>query len=124
MVIWDDGDDLYAEPRAPYPHARDVLLIRARQQNTAALHRRIRTLGGGRFPGSVGWAHEIAVSRATLRERVTVTSRVQKPTRIGIHTVVVPGFLGWSSTRSVVDSRKGRSSVQTPRAGLCPVLGL
>ena len=23
--VWDDGDDLHAEPRAPYPHARDVL---------------------------------------------------------------------------------------------------
>ena len=22
VAIWDDGDDLYAEPRAPYPHAR------------------------------------------------------------------------------------------------------
>src|SRR5581483_9930887 len=27
--IWDDGDDLHAEPRAPYPHAREVLLLRA-----------------------------------------------------------------------------------------------
>ncbi len=25
VVLWDDGDDLHAEPRAPYPHARDVL---------------------------------------------------------------------------------------------------
>ena len=25
VVMWDDGDDLYAEPRAPYPHAREVL---------------------------------------------------------------------------------------------------
>jgi primosomal protein N' (replication factor Y) len=23
VAIWDDGDDLHAEPRAPYPHARD-----------------------------------------------------------------------------------------------------
>src|SRR5690606_28929064 len=29
VAIWDDGDDLYTEPRAPYPHAREVLLIRA-----------------------------------------------------------------------------------------------
>ena len=25
VAIWDDGDDLHAEPRAPYPHAREVL---------------------------------------------------------------------------------------------------
>ena len=27
VVIWDDGDDLHAEPRAPYPHAREVLAL-------------------------------------------------------------------------------------------------
>ncbi|MFD0786575.1 condensation domain-containing protein, partial [Micromonospora azadirachtae] len=29
VAIWDDGDDLHAEPRAPYPHTREVLLTRA-----------------------------------------------------------------------------------------------
>ena len=29
LVIWDDGDDLHAEPRAPYPHTRETLLLRA-----------------------------------------------------------------------------------------------
>ena len=24
-VVWDDGDDLHAEPHAPYPHVREVL---------------------------------------------------------------------------------------------------
>ena len=37
VVIWDDGDDLHAEPRAPYPHARDVLLLRAHRTGGAAL---------------------------------------------------------------------------------------
>jgi len=29
VVVWDDGDDLYAEPRAPYCHTRDVAVARA-----------------------------------------------------------------------------------------------
>ena len=29
VVVWDDGDDLHAEPRAPYPHVREVLALRA-----------------------------------------------------------------------------------------------
>ena len=29
VALWDDGDDLLAEQRAPYPHARDVLALRA-----------------------------------------------------------------------------------------------
>ena len=37
VAMWDDGDDLYAEPRAPYPHAREVLLLRATEQRTALL---------------------------------------------------------------------------------------
>ena len=32
VAIWDDGDDLHAEPRAPYPHAREVLLLRAHEE--------------------------------------------------------------------------------------------
>jgi len=37
VAMWDDGDDLYAEPRAPYPHAREVLLLRAHDQAAAVL---------------------------------------------------------------------------------------
>jgi primosomal protein N' (replication factor Y) (superfamily II helicase) len=72
VVIWDDGDDLHAEPRAPYPHTRETLLLRAEREGAAAL------LGG--FARSVeadqllrsGWAHELDVPRERLRELVTV----------------------------------------------------
>jgi len=73
VAIWDDGDDLHAEPRAPYPHTREVLLTRAHVEGAAAL------VGG--FARSVeaeqllatGWAHELAASRDTLRAAVTVS---------------------------------------------------
>jgi len=73
VAIWDDGDDLHAEPRAPYPHAREVLLTRAHLEQTAAL------VGG--FARSVeaeqllvtGWAHEIAPPRDALRDAVRVS---------------------------------------------------
>jgi primosomal protein N' (replication factor Y) (superfamily II helicase) len=35
--LWDDGDDLLAEQRAPYPHARDVLAIRAGEAEAGVL---------------------------------------------------------------------------------------
>lgn len=122
VAIWDDGDDLYAEPRAPYPHARDVLMIRSRQQGTAAL------VGG--FARSVeaetlvrsGWAHEIGVPRETLRERVTVTvsSAETDPERD-------PHGRGARVPRVVFDAiRRGLEAgpvlVQTPRAGYAPSL--
>jgi primosomal protein N' (replication factor Y) len=37
VALWDDGDDLLAEQRAPYPHTRTVLALRASQQQTAVL---------------------------------------------------------------------------------------
>ena len=37
VAMWDDGDDLFAELHAPYPHAREVLTARAHLEQTAVL---------------------------------------------------------------------------------------
>jgi primosomal protein N' (replication factor Y) (superfamily II helicase) len=36
-ACWDDGDDLHAEPHAPYPHVREVLLLRAHDAGAGVL---------------------------------------------------------------------------------------
>ena len=36
-IVWDDGDDLHSEPRAPYPHVREVLALRAHLANSGLL---------------------------------------------------------------------------------------
>ncbi|MBA2446050.1 MAG: primosome assembly protein PriA [Nocardioidaceae bacterium] len=67
VAIWDDGDDLYAEPRAPYHHTREVLLLRAHLERCAAL------IGG--FSCSVeaqsliesGWAAHVSAARDVTR---------------------------------------------------------
>jgi primosomal protein N' (replication factor Y) len=67
VVLWDEGDDLHAEPRAPYPHARDVLLLRAHRCGSAAL------LGGYARTAEAaqlikaGWAKPLAADRQTVR---------------------------------------------------------
>jgi primosomal protein N' (replication factor Y) len=67
VVLWDDGDDLLAERRAPYPHAREVLALRAHRQGAAAL------IGGFARTAEVtqlvaaGWARALAGDRAALR---------------------------------------------------------
>jgi len=74
VVLWDDGDDLHAEPRAPYPHAREVLALRAHRAGAAAL------IGGFARTAELaqlvtsGWARPLEPSRATLR---TVAPRVR-----------------------------------------------
>ena len=50
VAIWDDGDDLHAEPRAPYPHAREVLLLRAEQAGRRGAGRRLRPQRRGGVP--------------------------------------------------------------------------
>ena len=123
VVVWDDGDDLHAEPRAPYPHTRETLLMRAEREDAGAL------LGG--FARSVeayqllqsGWAHELGVPRDVLRERVTVrvagasdAELARDPLARGarfpsaVHDVVAAGL------------ESGPVLVQTPRLGYAAAL--
>lgn len=116
IVMWDDGDDLFTEPRAPYAHSREVLLMRAEQQSTGVL------LGG--FARSVeaqhlvttGWAHELVSSRAHVRRRATVhvvpAEERAVATRIPSRVVAV--------MREALQT--GPVLVQTPRAGYVPRL--
>ena len=74
VVIWDDGDDLHAEPRAPYPHAREVLLTRARLADCAALVGGFARTGEAQLLLETGWAREVTAARDVLRAR---TPRIQ-----------------------------------------------
>ena len=67
VVVLDDGNDVLAEPRAPYPHARDVGLIRAHHEGCAMM-----LVGYGRTAEAArllrtGWAHEVRAPRAEVR---------------------------------------------------------
>jgi primosomal protein N' (replication factor Y) len=72
VVLWDDGDDLHAEPRAPYPNAREVLALRAHRSKAAAL------IGGFARTAEVtqlvaaGWAKPLSASPEAVRQAVPV----------------------------------------------------
>lgn len=69
VVLWDDGDDSLAEPRAPYPHTREVAMLRAHQVRCAALiGGHARTAEAQALVRS-GWAHDLAAPRQALRAR-------------------------------------------------------
>jgi len=70
VAIWDDGDDLHAEPRAPYPHAREVLLTRAQLGGAAALVAGYARSVEGQLLVETGWAREIVADRSILRSRM------------------------------------------------------
>ncbi len=67
VAIWDDGDDLYAEPRAPYPHTREVLLLRAHEERAAALVGGFARTVEGEYLLRTGWARELVADRAAVR---------------------------------------------------------
>jgi primosomal protein N' (replication factor Y) len=67
LVVWDDGDDLHVEPRAPYPNVRDVLVQRAHMTGAALLIGGFARTAEAQLLVESGWAHEIVASRETLR---------------------------------------------------------
>lgn len=75
-VVWDDGDDLHSEQRAPYPHVREVLTQRAYLERAALLvGGHARTAEGAALVQS-GWAESLEPVREAVRAgapRVHVT---------------------------------------------------
>ena len=67
VVIWDDGDDLHAEPRAPYPHAREVLALRAHRARAAALIGGFARTAEATSLVASGWARAVTAPRDVVR---------------------------------------------------------
>ncbi|GAA4699380.1 primosomal protein N' [Nocardioides nanhaiensis] len=118
VVVWDDGDDLHAEPRAPYPHTREVLLLRAELEDTAALVAGFaRTVEADQLVRS-GWARAVEPRREVLRARaqVAVTGASEHALRRDPHAAVsrLPGEVH-ALVREAL--HHGPVLVQTPRSG-------
>ena len=68
VVLWDEGDDLHAEPRAPYPHAREVLALRAYLSHGAALIGGFARTAEAALLVTSGWARPLAADRSGVRQ--------------------------------------------------------
>ncbi len=123
VVIWDDGDDLHAEPRAPYPHVREVLCLRAHVAGAAALIGGHAVTAEGAALIDTGWAKPLAASRDTLRARAP---RVQPAgsdaelARDGAARAARLPTVAWQTARAGLAD--GPVLVQVPRRGYLPVL--
>ncbi|GAA4892630.1 replication restart DNA helicase PriA [Stackebrandtia albiflava] len=67
VVLWDDGDDSHAEPHAPYPHAREVLLTRAKLGDCAAVIAGWTRSTQAELLVESGWATAVTAERETVR---------------------------------------------------------
>ncbi|WP_444544549.1 primosomal protein N' [Rugosimonospora africana] len=119
VAIWDDGDDSYSEPRAPYPHAREVLLTRAQLGGAAVLLGGYARSAEAQQLLETGWAKPIEAARDTLRRyapSVHATSddpRDQAAARLPT--------LAWRAARDAL-AAGAPVLVQVPRRGYLPAV--
>ncbi|MFI7551257.1 primosomal protein N' [Micromonospora sediminimaris] len=122
VAIWDDGDDLHAEPRAPYPHAREVLLTRAQLAEAGALVGGYARTAEAQLLVETGWAREVIADRAVLRARtpaiVPTGDDPQLARDPGAATARLPS-LAWTAAREALRA-DAPVLVQVPRRGYLP----
>ncbi|MFI5892867.1 primosomal protein N' [Actinoplanes sp. NPDC051513] len=122
VVIWDDGDDLHAEPRAPYPHAREVLLTRARLADCSAMVAGHARTGEAQLLLETGWAKEISAARNVLRARAPGVAPTGDDPQLardpGAATARLPS-IAWETARKALQAG-APVLVQVPRRGYLP----
>ena len=123
VVCWDDGDDLHTEPHAPYPHVRDVLVLRAEMSDAAALlGGHVRTAEVERLV-QTGWARAVDPDRATVRARtprVLLAGEGVEPERDAAASSARLPSLAWRTAQAAL--REGPVLVQVPRRGYVPAV--
>ena len=123
VAWWDDGDDNHVEPRAPYPHVRDVLLAQADRRAASVL------VGGYARTAAVqalvesGRLKEVAAEPAVRRAvvpRVHIAGEGLDEQRDGpAARAHLPGA-AWRAARACLAA--GPVLVQVPRRGYLPAL--
>lgn len=118
VVLWDDGDDLHADPRAPYPHAREVLALRAHRAGAAALIGGFARTTEMTQLVSSGWARHLGPDRQTLRGAAPRVRPAADEANLGrdsaAMTARLPG-LALQTARQALQT--GPVLIQVPRRG-------
>lgn len=123
VVCWDDGDETHLEPRAPYFHAREVLLLRAEQAGCAVLLAGHAVSVEAQRLVESGWLQRIAPDRAALRAatpRITSTADSVESARDPLARVARLPHAAWQAAREALAD--GPVLVQVARAGYAPSL--
>ncbi len=122
VVCWNDGEATLAEPRAPYPHAREVLALRSDLEGAALLLGSHGRTVAAQALVARGWAHDLAAPRDVVRARAP---RVRALTSVEL-AAEGPGAVAriptaaWRAARSALE--QGPVLVQVPRSGYVPVV--
>ena len=122
VAWWDDGDDLFEEPRAPYPQVRDVLALRSSSARAAML-----TGGFARSVAVQRWVESGRVQpldgptgRRGPAARVVVAGEDHTPGRDGAAARARLAPQAWQLAQQAL--AHGPVLVQVPRRGYVPSL--
>ncbi len=124
VCLWDDGDDLHADPRAPYPHTRDVAALRVVAEQSALLLASHGRTAEVQAWANRGWLGLIDLGGGELRRRspavrATADSDFALERDPRAASSRLPS-LAFDTIRTGLAS--GPVLVQVPRAGYLPVL--
>lgn len=125
IAVWDDGDDSLSEPRAPYPHAREVAMLRAHQLRCAAMIGGFSRTAEAHALVRSKWAHDVVATRAVVRERAPRVIALDDDAHTlerdaAAHTARLPS-MALGAARAALGA--GRPVlVQVPRRGYVPAL--
>ena len=123
VCLWDDGDESHSEPRAPYQHAREVLLLRSELQGCGLLIASAsRSVEAQRLVDS-GWAQSLSADRRAVRQlapRVLHSADTYHTDREPLtHQVRIPP-VAWRAARDGL--QRGPVLIQVARTGFSPAL--
>ncbi|MFN6542454.1 primosomal protein N' [Mycolicibacterium nivoides] len=125
VLVWDDGDDNLAEPRAPYPHAREVAMLRAHQLRCAAIIGGYARTAEAQALVRTRWAHDVVAARPVVRAaapRVIALegSGYAQERDPAAHTARLPS-MALQAARSALQAEHP-VLIQVPRRGYVPAL--
>ncbi len=111
VAMWDDGDDLFAEPRAPYAHTREVLLTRAVESDAGVLLAAHARSAEAQALVDTGWCVDLATDDV-IRRAAWVRPEVTDGSTHGSAPARLP-----SEVFRAVREAEGPVLVQVPRRG-------
>ncbi len=122
VALFDDGDDLLAEPRAPYPHVREVLMLRSLARSCPMLIGGFARTAEAQLLLDSGWAQALLPWRPLVRSRspwirATGADHITGVTSAAAHARIPPAAFD-AARQALADGAP--VLVQVPRAGYVP----